>query len=180
MKLMFSGCGGAFALSDQFQTNAVVMADDGSRMLLDCGSYAPLALHEQGVMVEHIKALYISHLHADHVGGVEWLALKTYFNPKIERPKLFCDYQLMQDMWDKTLRGGLETLEGKVATLESYFDCHPVHQNKSFMWKDVKFTPVQTIHVLSGYRIMHSFGLIIDAFPDATDDERRELWSWGT
>jgi len=64
-------------------------------------------------------------------------------------------------MWNRSLRGGLETLEGKIANITDYFDCRPVRINSSFTWENIKFTPVQTVHVVSGMSIQHSYGLII-------------------
>ncbi len=103
----------------------------------------------------------ISHLHADHIGSLEWLALVTYFNPNFPRPKLFAIRTLMNELWNKSLRGGLETLEGKLANLTDYFDCRPISINRSFRWETLEFTPVQTVHVVSGMKIQHSYGLLI-------------------
>jgi ribonuclease BN (tRNA processing enzyme) len=68
----------------------------------------------------------------------------------------------MSDLWNRSLRGGLETLEGKIANLTDYFDCRPVRINSSFVWENIRFTPVQTVHVVSGMMIQHSYGLIIN------------------
>jgi hypothetical protein len=46
-------------------------------------------------------------------------------------------------------------------TLTDYFDCNPVVENGSFNWEGYNFTPVQTVHVRSGYIIKHSYGLAI-------------------
>ncbi|HNV71447.1 MAG TPA: ribonuclease Z, partial [Candidatus Ozemobacteraceae bacterium] len=62
---------------------------------------------------------------------------------------------------NKSLRGGLETLEGKLANLTDYFDCRPISINRSFRWETLEFTPVQTVHVVSGMKIQHSYGLLI-------------------
>lgn len=173
MKLRFSGVGGAFCGSDQFQTNAVLTSDDGDRphLLIDCGSDARFSLPDIGVDIAKIGGAYISHLHADHVGGMEWLAFSTFFNPEIDRPKLFCDYQLMHKMWDSTLKGGLDSIEGKVMTLTDYFNCQAVMPNGSFEWGNAQLTPVQTVHVMAGYQIVHSFGLMIAVGPNTETDK---------
>jgi ribonuclease BN (tRNA processing enzyme) len=160
MKLAFTGVGGAFASPEQYQTNAVMIADDGC-LLIDCGSDARHALAEQGIKLPDIKAVYISHLHADHVGGMEWLAFCTYFNPNLERPQLFADAALMGTMWFNSLRGGLDSIEGKVMDLTDYFDCVPVYPNGSFTWRGATFETIQTVHVMAGRKIVHSYGLMI-------------------
>lgn len=163
MKLEFAGVGSAFCGTDQWQTNAVLTKDDGAKrcLLIDCGGDARFSLGELGIGLPDIGGIYISHLHADHVGGLEWLAFCTYFNPGLDRPKLFCDYTLMHKLWESTLKGGLDSIEGKVMTLTDYFDCQPIISNGSFDWGIATLTPVQTVHVMAGYQIVHSFGLMI-------------------
>jgi hypothetical protein len=85
----------------------------------------------------------------------------TYFNPKLERPKLFCNTQLMHDLWESSLRGGLDSIQGKVVTLTEYFDCRPVDNSESFVWEGITFVPVQTVHVMAGYHIKYSYGLLM-------------------
>ncbi len=164
-KIQFIGVGSAFTTRDYYQSNALVIAGSGKKLLIDCGSQAQFALEELGInnsnIGREIDGVYISHLHADHIGSMEWLALVTYFNPGFKRPKLFGIQSLMSDLWNKSLRGGLETLEGKIANLTDYFECHPVRINNSFVWENIRFTPVQTVHVVSGMQIQHSYGLII-------------------
>jgi ribonuclease BN (tRNA processing enzyme) len=173
-KLTFAGVGSAFCGTDQYQTNAVITVgegDDEKHLLIDCGSDARFSLFPLGITLSRIDGVYISHLHADHVGGMEWLAFSTYFNPKLDRPKLFCDYSLMHKLWESTLRGGLDSIEGKVMTLTDYFDCQPIIPNGSFVWGDVvELTPVQTVHVMAGYQIVHSFGLMITLYEEEEFD----------
>jgi ribonuclease BN (tRNA processing enzyme) len=165
-KIQFIGVGSAFTTREYYQSNALVIAESGRKLLIDCGTHAQFALEELGInnanVGQEIDGVYISHLHADHVGSMEWLALVTYFNPTCPRPKLFTVQSLMSDLWNRSLRGGLETLEGKIANLTDYFDCRPVRINSSFIWENIRFTPVQTVHVVSGMMIQHSYGLIIN------------------
>ena len=143
-------------------------------MALDFGTYAPLALEENHMTTLDLDAIYISHLHADHTGGLEELLFDTYFNPKAKRPTLYCQGEyirdsesntiiksgLVSDLWDHTLSGGAIGLEGKIATLDTYFDVRAVKDNSSFIWEGVKFDIVQTIHICAKYRIENSFGLM--------------------
>lgn len=172
MKIKFIGVGSAFAGARLGNSNMVVEADNGKLLLIDCGFRAQdMLLDAYGInngTVGNIDSIYVSHLHADHIGGLEWLALCTFFNPACPPPKLYCVGDLMQELWDKSLRGGLETLQvrGKPATaieakLTTYFAVEPIKINESFTWEGVKFTPVQTVHVISGFRIQHCYGLMI-------------------
>lgn len=160
MKIQFVGSGSAFNKKDG-QSNALVIADSGKRLLIDCGSYCWHGMRDLGLGVGDIDALYVSHLHADHVGGIEELAFCTYFNPALKRPLLFSNDLVMRELWEQSLRGGLESIQGKVVTLTEYFECCPVNNNESFTWEGIRFTPVQTVHIMAGYYIKYSYGLFI-------------------
>ena len=172
MKLTFAGVGSAFCGADQWQTNAVLTDDnppappdrprDAKHLLIDCGSDARFSLKELGVELKDIERVYISHLHADHVGGLEWLAFSTFFAPHIQRPILHASNDLIYELWYSTLRGGLESIQGEVAELGTYFNVLPVRPNDDFRWHGVIFQPIQTVHIVSGYKITHSYGLMID------------------
>src|SRR5215813_8474415 len=71
MKLTFIGTGSAFTM-DNFQSN-MLLEDSGKRLLIDAGGDVRFALAKVGLGAKDIDALYISHLHADHIGGIEWL-----------------------------------------------------------------------------------------------------------
>lgn len=166
-KLTFLGVGAAFAGKELGQSNMIVESDSGKLLLIDCGSRCQDMLEDVcGIAnkdLGKIDGVYISHLHGDHIGGMEWLALCTHFNPTIEgKPKLYCIEDLMHEMWDTSLKGGLSTIQGGEATLTTYFDCQPIKINSHFIWEGIAFTPVQTVHVVSGYRIMHCYGLMIE------------------
>ena len=172
MILRFAGVGSAFCGQDQWQTNAVLTDDnppappgrprDPKHLLIDCGSDARFSLKELGVELKDIERIYISHLHADHVGGLEWLAFSTFFAPHSQKPILHASNDLIHELWYSTLRGGLESIQGEVATLDTYFDVMPVRPNDDFRWRGVICQPVQTVHIVSGYKITHSYGLMID------------------
>lgn len=68
---------------------------------------------------------------------------------------------LMESLWETTLKGGLQSIEGKVLNLTDYFNCISVTENSRFIWENIEFIPIQTIHVLSGYMFKHSYGLLI-------------------
>jgi len=177
MEMTWLGVGSAFTLpaidaagevdlnTCDFQTNAMIRSESGKIMLIDCGSDIRFALAKVAKIFPKdygdIDAVYLSHLHADHVGGIEAVAFCTCFNPNASKPKLYANHSLMVEAWEKSLRGGLESIQGDVVSLTHYFDCHPIEDNQQFMWEGILFTPVQTVHVVSGFIIKHSYGLLM-------------------
>jgi hypothetical protein len=68
----------------------------------------------------------VSHLHADHTGGLEELAFRSKFSFGT-RPTLLLPGGLSSDLWKYTLRGGLELCsddqgESVRCRLQNYFD----------------------------------------------------------
>lgn len=166
MKIKFIGVGSAFTTPEYYQSNMLIVARSGKKMLVDCGSDARFALSECNIhnrnLGEEIDAIYISHLHADHIGGMEWLAFNTYFCPKRVKPKLFIEEKLMHDMWNHSLKGGLGRIEGKEMHLSDYFDCRPMTNSDTFLWEGIRFTLVKMPHVVTDEKSHCSFGLLIN------------------
>jgi ribonuclease BN (tRNA processing enzyme) len=163
MKLTFLGSGSAFTL-ENFQSN-MLLEIDGHRLLIDCGGDCRHALRAQNLGPADIDAVYISHLHADHVGGLEWLALTRYFHPKRQRPHLYVNEKLAAELWQNTLQGGLGTLQNRIADLDTYFEVKRLGRNEGFDFNGAHLQTVQTVHYMDGYEIVPSFGLIWKA-PD--------------
>ena len=168
-KLKFLGSGSAFSLNN-YQTNMILTAPSGKKMLIDCGTDIRFSIKEAGLSHRDIDAVYISHCHADHIGGIEWLAFLRYFDKGAGGPPhLYMIRHLMHEAWEHTMQGGLESIEGKVMNITDYFNCHGIDPNHSFVWEGLRFTPVQTVHVVNGFKIMSSYGLLVkDARPEVS------------
>ncbi len=64
----------------EFQTQGKVK-DNVYRFVLDFGSDIRHSLANVGLKMGDIDGYYCSHPHADHIGGIEGIALSTVFNP---------------------------------------------------------------------------------------------------
>ena len=158
MKLTFLGSGSAFTIRDNnYQSNMLLENSKGHKLLIDCGSDIRFALAEKEVSHQEIKHVFISHLHGDHVGGLEWLAFKTKFDPNCQAPALYVSKAIVKDLWNKVLAGGLSSLEDTQATLDSYFNVFPIET--SFKWEGVNMQLIPTIHYRSNGHLMPSSGL---------------------
>lgn len=162
MRLLFLGTGSAFTLGmDNFQSNMLFISDNNQTLLIDCGTDVRFSLDKQHKTYRDIQAVYISHLHADHAGGLEWLALSSKFDPRVElKPTLYISETLEKELWDKTLSGGLSTLQDEEASLAAYFEVHAIPLNGTFQWENCDFHTVQTVHASNRYSLMQSFGLL--------------------
>jgi mRNA degradation ribonuclease J1/J2 len=162
------GTGSAFTLKN-YQTNFIIERN-GKRLLVDCGGDIRFSLRDCNLSFKDIDSVYISHAHADHIGGIEFLAFSRFFTKKameqngienpLPLPKLFCERGLIRSLWDHSLRGGMEGLEGIDATIDTYFDVYPIPKNGFFEWEGLKFDLVQSLHVSAKYSIVDSFGLM--------------------
>jgi ribonuclease BN (tRNA processing enzyme) len=159
MKLTFLGTGSAFALNN-YHSN-ILLEVEGRRLLIDCGSDIRFAMRDAGKTAADVDALYVSHLHADHIGGIEWLALSTYFNPALGRPALYINEKMAEELWLNSLKGGLGTLQNQIAHLETYFEVKPIGRNMGFEFAGIHMQTVQTVHYMDGYEIVPSYGLLI-------------------
>ncbi len=160
MKLIFLGSGSAFTLgNNNFQSNLLFHVNNEKNLLLDCGTDIRFSLQEAGFNYKNISDVYISHLHADHVGGMEYLAINSYFDPDINKPNLYLSDLLVDNLWNNVLSGGLSTLQNKIVSLDTYFSVHVVEKNQSFVWENISFQLVQTLHYMNSFVIAPSFGL---------------------
>jgi len=148
LTLTFLGVGSAFAKRN-YHANALIetwsappavgsVPDD--LLLIDFGATGPLALHElmqepafaylahEGTINYPVLGrIFITHLHSDHVGGLEELAARNRHDFALGRhaerplPELISSAGVLSNLWDRTLSGGLGQSTGGVARLEDYF-----------------------------------------------------------
>ena len=161
MKITPLGTGSAFAMKN-YQT-MYMLENNGHCLLIDCGGDARFAIEASEYTIKDIESVYISHMHSDHIGGLEWLGFYTYFVPGLKTPTLYISASLKDTLWSNALSAGMGSLQGEVVGLEDYFNIKSLKENASFKWNKLTLTPVQTIHVMNGYNIVPSFGLLIDS-----------------
>ncbi|RAP76907.1 ribonuclease Z [Paenibacillus montanisoli] len=151
------GTGSAFAKT-YFNNNALFYTDRHT-LLLDCGITALLSLHQLGKSVNEIDALLISHIHADHIGGLEELAFQMKFIFK-RKLTLYIHESLVRSLWESSLKGGL--LQDECASLEDYFDVRPLQTGvKTELLPGFAVEAIRTEHIPN--KLSYSF-LINDTF----------------
>jgi hypothetical protein len=168
MKITFLGVSGA--LSAKYNSNMLIETgyapDEPThprKILIDCGEDVMHSLNAVGCKPEELDAVYISHMHMDHCGGLSWLAYYTYFISK-KKLKLYAHESLIADIWSM-LRPSMEKLDGAIEmmTLSDYFEVHPVRSEKGgFLFGGGGYDLVKQLHVETSYGHMYSYGLNIN------------------
>ncbi|MDP1603467.1 MAG: MBL fold metallo-hydrolase [Legionella sp.] len=163
LKMTFLGTGSAFTIGEgNFHSN-VLLEIHNDTLLIDAGSDIRFSLNEQKKNYLNIHNLYLTHLHGDHVGGVEWLALNSFFDEKyIGKPNLIASDTIISELWEKTLAGGLSTLATQISTLDTYFNVHSVGDAGTFEWQEIEFKLVQMVHVFNGMQLRPCYGLLFE------------------
>jgi ribonuclease BN (tRNA processing enzyme) len=143
-------------------------------LLIDCGGDIRFALRDQNLSYKDITDVFVSHLHNDHVGGLEYLAFCSYFDPSKSKIRLIGHKRVIEELWSSTLRGGLKSIQGKMVNLQDYFEVECVDDNGSFGMCGIPFILIQVMHIMDGYSIVPSFGLMFDY--DRGNGERKKVF----
>ena len=152
MKVIYAGVGSAFAPAGVWNTQVVIVAESGKKLLIDCSRDAQHSLNAVGINARDIDAVYISHLHGDHVYGLEWLAFSTYSfdGSPTKKPMLYGVGSVLSKLWAQVMRGTLEPTSGKINTFSDYFDVNLIEEGATFSWESLEFKPVRVLLADSG------------------------------
>lgn len=165
MFIKFLGVGSAFS-QKYFQSNMILLdwatdvINPDAMLFIDAGTDFRHSLKAMNLSYKDVKHIYISHLHADHVGGLEYIAFSSYFDPACEKPNLYLSRSLVNSLWENVLSGGLNSIQNKIMTLSDYFTVIPIDANSSFTWNSNVITPIQVVHIMDGFSIKPCFGLL--------------------
>ena len=195
LTLTFLGVGSAFSKRNH-HSNALIEAwekgpdhqvapDD--TVLIDFGGTGPMALHHlmQQPGFAHlnnngtinypaIRRVFITHQHADHIGGLEEMAMMNvyfYRDPDTGRhfkPQIISALSVLVDLWDQSLKGGLGAMAGRHALLQDYFFIQAIkpgdpEKGRFTMLKRYQFSPFPTDHIQIERKFdWPSYGLFIE------------------
>jgi ribonuclease BN (tRNA processing enzyme) len=80
LTVTFAGCGDARGSGGRYQACIRLRPGGGSPVLLDCGATSLSALKRLGLDPSETAAVFVSHLHGDHFGGLPFLILDGQFS----------------------------------------------------------------------------------------------------
>ena len=169
LTIFFIGVGSAFTRENAQTSMLAIKGDD--HVLIDCGSTCPNALYQLGINLGQIENIVVTHSHADHIGGLEQVALTGRYVYK-KKPRLIVTPEFQKILWDYSLKGGCgfgERCNGKYLEIEDFFEIVPPEPVKGFT-HDTYHTKVGSIN-LTIMRTMH--------FPDCSSDWKDSMWSTG-
>jgi ribonuclease BN (tRNA processing enzyme) len=146
LQVTMIGAGSAFS-KIYGNTSALVEFKNGYKLLIDCGHTVPASLEEMNISLTDINGILITHLHADHIGGLEEVAFKNKYVYADRMIDLFVPRLIAHDLWEHSLKGGLGYADTGAATLEDFFNVKYLHQHNKFDELGEYLQIVQTEHV---------------------------------
>lgn len=85
MELTVLGCGDAFGNGGRNNT-AFLLSQENERLLIDCGASTLIRLKQEGVLLDEIDTIIISHFHGDHYGGIPFILISALFETARTKP----------------------------------------------------------------------------------------------
>lgn len=76
----FAGSGDAFGSGGRYQACIHLRPHGSSPVLLDCGATSLSALKQAGLNPSEVSAVFVTHLHGDHFGGLPFVILDGQFS----------------------------------------------------------------------------------------------------
>lgn len=177
MKITFIGCGDAF--SDILGNNSALLEFGDTNLLIDIPDSNYSRLKNIGKEYSDIQNIFITHLHGDHINGLERMAYYRKYatpvihpNKNIPKPNLFVPETIYQGLWDSVKNGLGITLDG-TSCLEDFFHVHRIIMiggSGFFEIDGVRFILTPSIHVpnmpVYGLWVMNEFYYSADAIYD--------------
>ncbi|MGO4497068.1 MBL fold metallo-hydrolase [Paenibacillus sp. 2RAB27] len=120
LQIQMLGTGSAFSKL-YYNTSAVIRTTDAT-ILIDCGPTVPKSLSEIAIELDQIDGILISHIHADHIGGLEEVAFRLFYQYNRKRVTLYVTEALAEVLWENSLKGGLYNPEDGFHQLQDYFE----------------------------------------------------------
>jgi ribonuclease BN (tRNA processing enzyme) len=84
MYLQFVGCGDAFGSGGRSNTCFHLVGTD-INALIDCGATSLVSMNKLAINRNDIDVIFITHFHADHIGGLPFFILESNYVLKRQR-----------------------------------------------------------------------------------------------
>lgn len=118
LSVHFLGTGSAFTKT--LNDNNIIVVKGDEHLLIDCGSKCSRALHHSGIEMSSIKNYFITHSHADHIGGLEEVMMKGRYVHK-SKPSIIITEDYQKPLWEQSLAGGSKHAESQCLQFEDFW-----------------------------------------------------------
>ncbi|MEK5059692.1 hypothetical protein BK126_20335 [Paenibacillus sp. FSL H7-0326] len=143
MQITFLGTGDMFSF-EQDHNSAMILYND-TRLIIDFPESNAKVLYKMGIKLDEIKDVFITHLHDDHINGLQQLGYYAQVFGE-QKPRLYIHEDLMEPLWRSLEPGMRYTVQGE-RTLEDYFELVPLREQKPFSIGGVTYELTLTKHV---------------------------------
>lgn len=152
MQVTWNGTGSAWSYS--FGNSSAIVEAGGQRILIDCGHTVPARLQQMGLSFRDFDAVIITHLHGDHIYGLEEWGFRSFLIWK-ERPRLFIADTLSLPLWRHVLSGTMGQQCNHQRLLRDYYDVSSLHTDtpENFGPWTIELHPVRHIPDAPAYGI---------------------------
>lgn len=146
MKITFIGTGSAF--NHDYGNNSAFLEFGDTNLLLDCGHDVPRNFEKLYDNVSKIDNIWISHMHGDHIGGLEEIAFKNKFIYGGKMVNLLVDHTIHSDLV-MYLQKTIVSPQPGLSNVSDFFNIHGVVNGFAIESKDSKevFYTQQVPHV---------------------------------
>ncbi|MBP1961309.1 MBL fold metallo-hydrolase [Paenibacillus aceris] len=154
LQIQMLGTGSAFAKT--FYNTSALIRSNGMNVLIDCGATTPKSLYDIQMQPDQIDGIIITHIHADHVGGLEEMAFRLLYESNQKKTKLFLTMAIADILWENTLKGGMYNPEEGYHSLEDYFDVNLIEEQVPIEigpGLTIEFLPTLHIHLKPNYSL---------------------------
>lgn len=156
MQITWNGTGAAWAA--HYGNSSAIVEAQGQRLLIDCGHSVPARLGAMGLSLRDLDGVFISHLHGDHVYGLEEWGFRNMLQWRI-RPRLFIAETLADLLWRNVLSGTMGQTCDRSCLLKDYFEVVTMHPDTP-----CEFGPFTLrIHPVRHIPHAHSYGIKVSA-----------------
>jgi ribonuclease BN (tRNA processing enzyme) len=156
------GVGEAFTA--RYYTSSIALGIDGDWLLIDCPHPVRKMLREASIDaglpepldLDRIRAVVVSHLHADHCCGLEDFGYYSYFALN-RRAKLLMHPAASARLWDGLLAAGMEFMQAKPeappvqSQLSDYFELIDLNPSHAVQCGSFSIECRRTIHSVSTF-----------------------------
>lgn len=167
-RLRFLGTGDSESM--RYWNTNLLLESGGQRLLIDCGYTVKYALRDTGLTLASIDGIVITHVHADHVFGLERAGYEMRYTYDRRIP-LILEPDILPVLWDQTLKGCMGLSSDGENQLADFFEVQPIVDN-CFEFAGCVMRTFPTPHTPG----MSTYGLIFDEAVIFTADSKPLDW----